>query len=163
MVRRRFSNHTTCPYCGSELATTDLTPNFALRDSIQEFKETFCKMIDSSHVRLIRQIGQGSFKVVHEAELLVPGSAAPTVVAASVVSAADVGAEAEVLLGLGQHPHLVRFLGMFRTAHEVTLITELAPLGSLDNHLHDDDVEDSITQAHRRVIISQVRRARRHR
>ena len=54
--------------------------------------------IDSSHVRLNRQIGQGSFKVVHEAELRVPGSVAPTVVAASVVSAADIGAEAEVVL-----------------------------------------------------------------
>jgi len=77
------------------------------------------------------------------------------VVAALRVPAASVGAEAKVLLGLGQHPHLVRFIGMFRDAEDMVLITEYAPLGSLDKHI--EEVEDDITADHKMVIISQVR------
>ena len=77
------------------------------------------------------------------------------VVAALRVPAASVGAEAKVLLGLGQHPRLVRFIGMFRDAEDMVLITEYAPLGSLDKHI--EEVEDDITADHKMVIISQVR------
>ena len=85
-----------------------------------------------------------------------PGSQAPIVVAAAKILETNLGAEADILLGLGRHANLVRFIGMYQEDPHVWLITEYAQLGSLDNLLHDDDVEDSITPAHRQIIISQV-------
>ena len=76
------------------------------------------------------------------------------VVAALRVPAASVAAEAKVLLGLGLHPRLVQFIGMYREAEDAVLITEYAPLGSLDKHI--EEVEDDITMVHKMVIISQV-------
>ena len=93
---------------------------------------------------------------MHRAELRVPGSQAPTVVAAAKILETNLGTEADILLGLGRHPNLVRFIGMYQEDPHMWLITEYAQLGSLDNLLHDDDVEDSITPAHRQIIISQV-------
>ena len=116
-------------------------------------------MIEAGHVTMGRVIGRGSFKVVREAQLRIPGAGAPTTVAAAEVAASALGAEAEVLVGLGRHPNLVRFIGMYEASPNVVLITEYAPLGDLENHLKDDDVEDSITTQHRTVIIAQVTRA----
>ena len=133
-----------------------LTPNYALRDSIKEFGERFSKQIDSRHISILEEIGRGSSKIVYRAELRVPGSPGATVVAAAKVLATALGAEADILLGLGRHPNLVRFIGMYRADPDVMLITEFAPLGSLDNLLRDDDVEDSITPEHRHIIVLQV-------
>ena len=105
---------------------------------------------------MLETIGRGSFKVVRRAELRVPGAGAPRIVAAAVVAATALGAEAEVLLGLGRHPNLVRFIGMYEASPNVVLVTEFAPLGSLDNHLLEDNVEDTITLQHRTIIIAQV-------
>ena len=76
-------------------------------------------------------------------------------VAALRVPAASVGAEAKVLLGLGQHPRMVRFIGMFRDAEDMVLITEYAALGSLDKYV--EEVEGDITADHKMAIVSQVR------
>ena len=79
---------------------------------------------------------------------------AAQVVAALRVPAASVAAEAKVLLGLGLHPRLIQFIGMYREGEDAVLITEYAPLGSLDKHI--EEVEDDITMDHKMVIISQV-------
>ena len=61
----------------------------------------------------------------------------------------------KILLGLGQHPRLVRFIGMYKVEADTMLITEFAPMGSLDKHI--EEVEDGITAGHRWVILAQVR------
>ena len=62
------------PLHGGALANDQLTENIALRKAIVEWETKFCKLISSSNVTIVELIGRGSFKVVHRAELRVPGS-----------------------------------------------------------------------------------------
>ena len=72
-----------------------------------------------------------------KAALRLPGSPRATTVAALQVRDGDVAAEAATLLKLGKHPRLVTFLGQCKSTvapgADVILITEFAPMGSLDS------------------------------
>jgi hypothetical protein len=70
-------------------------------------------------------------KQVHRATLSVSDDVQPTPVAVLRAPQGSVSAEAEVLLKLGRHPHLVRFFGQCHDGDDELLLTELAPIGSL--------------------------------
>jgi serine/threonine protein kinase len=76
------------------------------------------------------------------------------VVAVLRVNSGDVAAEADTLLRLGRHPRLVRYLGQCKDGHETLLTMEYAPMGALDQYI--EDVEDTITVAHREAMLLQV-------
>ena len=61
--------------------------------------------------------------------------------------------EVKVLIRL-RHPHLVRYLGMCTAATETLIVTELAPLGSLDNFLNDR--EGRVSLEHKLVMAHQI-------
>lgn len=71
------------------------------------------------------------YKQIHRAILSVPDDVQPTPVAVLRAPQGSVSAEAEVLLKLGRHPHLVRFFGQCHDGDDELLLTELAPIGSL--------------------------------
>ena len=77
---RRFATQrsrglpSTSPLHGGILDNDNLAPNIALRKTIEEWETKFCKLISSSNVTILEQIGIGSFKKVHRAELRMPGS-----------------------------------------------------------------------------------------
>ena len=86
-------------------------------------------------------------------------AADPIPVAVMRVRAGSVAAEADVLLGLGRHPHLVRFFGMCRDGEEDLMVTELAPEGSLSDlmtRLDEQEEPTSIPAAHKLAILQQV-------
>ena len=75
------------------------------------------------------------------------------------VRADSVAAEADVLLRLGRHPHLVRFFGICRDGEEDLLVTELAPEGSLSDlmmRLDDQEEPAPIPAAHKLAMLQQV-------
>ena len=108
-------------------------------------------------------IGAGSFKKVYKATLT-SGNGQQAVVAAMRVRTADVAAEAKVLLELGQHPRLVRQLGVcsgfqFRDgpADDTILVVEFAPRGDLHSVVLDMmDEEDTIPIPIKLVVLQQV-------
>ena len=77
----------------TELDNDTLAPNFALRDLIHEWDAKYCKTTNSSHVTTLGQMGRGSVKNVYRAELRVPGSTAPRIVAAVKVPSTSLAAE----------------------------------------------------------------------
>ena len=157
-----FRGHPTSPRTGAALASKVLTPNHALRNSIEEWQEDNCKLIPRTALAFRDpedQIGAGSFKRVFRATLRLPGSPRAVTVAALQIRDGDVAAEAAVLLKLGKHPRLVTFIGQCRSVaadprSDMILITEFAPMGSLDKAI--EDVEDEITLQHKVAIMMQV-------
>jgi len=69
--------------------------------------------------------------------------------------AAEVTAEAKVLLKLGKHPRLLRYIGMVADGLEAQMIvTEYAPRGSLKDAL--ESIEDDLSWTHQIVILRQI-------
>lgn len=107
-------------------------------------------------------IGSGSFKRVYRARLSSGGRVAS--VAAMRVRPVDIVAEAAVLTHLGQHPRLVRHLGICSgfdftdiPGNEVILVAELAPRGDLRTvvvGMMDD--EGTIPMPIKLIILQQV-------
>ena len=155
-----FRGHATSPKTGAVLVSKILTPNHALRNAIEEWQQENCKLIPQTAFRdPADQIGTGSFKRVFKATLRLAGSPRAVTVAALQVRNVDVAAEATVLLRLGKHPRLVTFIGQCRPVAEdprsdMILITEFAPMGSLDAVI--EDVEDEITLQHKVAVMVQI-------
>lgn len=104
--QRNAGRPPTCPLDNGVLDTEHLTPNFSLRDAILQWEAKYCKTINSAHVKILEQIGRGSFKIVYRAELRVPGSSAPTIVAALKVPSNEVAAEVSALISFGSNAHV---------------------------------------------------------
>ena len=132
----------------------NLVPNHALRNAIDEWRLKHCKAVPRGAITLHEQVGEGSFKRVHRGELRLPGSKAATVVAVLQVRAGDVAAEAETLLRVAVHPHLVKFLGQCTEGGDSLLLMEFAPLGDVRTRL--EEIEESITPGHRLAMLQQV-------
>jgi serine/threonine protein kinase len=151
--------HTTNPFTGAAMASTAVTPNIALRQAIAEWRAAHCKEIPRTAITIGQQVGRGSFKVVYQGTLRLPGSRQASAVAVMKVRCGDVGAEADILLQLGQHPRLVQFLGMCREEpagerDDMLLITEFAPLGDLHSSL--EKFEASLTPHHQLAMLQQI-------
>ena len=63
----------------------------------------------------------------------------------------DVADEIKVLIRLGRHPRLVRYVGLCQdaAAQKQYILVEFAPLGSLDSAM--EDIEDDLTPSHQRA------------
>ena len=133
-IVRWLRDHHTSPRTGSRLDNTTVTPNHALRNSIEEFMERTFKIQSREAITVGRLIGRGSFKVVHEGRLR--GHADPVAVL-KLDPSTCITDEVKAFVKLGRHPHLVRFLGVCLAGPEKLVLTELAPLGSLDNFMAD--------------------------
>ena len=68
--------------------------------------------------------------------------------------------EARMLLKIGRHPLVVRFLGQCVDGEDQLLITEFAPLGSLTDAF--ETLGDKFTLAHSVVIMQQIEQAMEH-
>ena len=145
----------------ARLPSTTLIPTHSLRNAIEEWQDTACKLLPRSALTLHEQIGAGSFKQVHRASLRIPGSSRDVTVAAMKVRSGDVAAEAKVLLQLGRQPRLVTFIGQCTEsgdpAADLLLLTEFAPMGSLDKALERLEDEGAVLSlAHKLAIMQQV-------
>ncbi len=65
-----------------------------------------------------------------------------------------------MLLKIGRHPRVVRFLGQCVDGEDQLLITEFAPLGSLTDAF--EKFGDRFTLAHSMVIMQQIAQAMEH-
>ena len=160
-IEQWLRTHDTSPKTGAQLRSRELLPNHSLRNSIEEWELANCKLIPRSALTLHKQIGAGSFKVVYRASLRRPGSPRDVTVAAMKVRSGDVAAEAEALLKVGRHPRLVTFIGQCKDsedpAADLLLLTEFAPMGSLDAALERLEEEgDELSLAHKLAIMQQV-------
>jgi serine/threonine protein kinase len=68
--------------------------------------------------------------------------------------------EARMLLKIGRHPRVVRFLGQCVDGEDQLLITELAPLGSLSDAF--ETLGNRFTLAHSMVMMQQIAQAMEH-
>ena len=150
------------PKTGAVLPSTTLTRNHALRNAIEEWELANCQLIRRADItpsafNRSTQIGAGSFKEVHKAEMVRAGASTAIPVAVLKVRRGDIAEEAEMLLGLGRHPHLVRCFGICRDGDDDLIITEFAAKGALDALVSDlEDDGESIPFQHKVVILTQV-------
>jgi len=134
--------------------TTALLPNLALKNAIAEALEAIAGAeLPFGAFGDVRRIKAGASKTVHRARFR-GGDVALLELRAG--GAAEVGErEARVFVELGQHPHLLRFLGRTETpAGRRCLVTEFAQCGSLVDAL--ERFEGRLTLRHRLRIAEHV-------
>lgn len=148
----------------------------ALRQAIEEWEEAHCKLLQRSSLTPVQstpphtpaetfnrttQIGVGSFKEVHRATLRLPGGGGTHVTTVAVLKIRDgsVAAEADILLKLGRHPHLVRFVGQCKDGpNDLLLVTEFAQLGDLESFMEklEEEEDETIPFQHKRAMLQQI-------
>lgn len=117
-------------------------------------------MVSRSDITLGRQIGMGSSKTVYE------GTFGGRQVAVMAMRRGDCLTECSILVRLGRHPHLVRFLAMCPASTSSSseggggdgarqlMVTELAPHGSLLGLFADR--EEEVTMGHKVIMMQQI-------
>lgn len=66
--------------------------------------------------------------------------------------------EAKMLLGLGRHPHLLKFIGLCNDGPDQLMVTEYAAMGALDKLIErlDEEEDETIPFQHKHVMLNQV-------
>ena len=147
--------HDTNPATNAQLPNKTLTPNYALRNAIEEWSSSFAKafkVVPRDAITIGRQIGRGSFKTVHE------GTYKGGRVAVLKLRAGSCDAEVAALVRLGRRQGLVQYMGMCCSEDEQLLLTEYAPHGSLDKLLEAGlkARPTGLSLAHKLAIMRQV-------
>ncbi|XP_073479500.1 activated CDC42 kinase 1-like [Aquarana catesbeiana] len=133
-----ISTLSSAPSPASTLPSISFSPAFPQGDSDCSLK---C-LINDQDLDLSERLGGGCFGVVRRAEWKIPNGS--TVSVAVKTLHADADCNPEVLQDFLQevnamyaldHPHLIRLYGVVLT-QPMKMVTELAPLGSLLDHLH---------------------------
>lgn len=98
---------------------------------------------------------------MHRATLRLPGGGGTHVTTVAVLKIRDgsVAAEADILLKLGRHPHLVRFLGQCKDGpNDLLLVTEFAQLGDLESFMEklEEEEDETIPFQHKRAMLQQI-------
>lgn len=157
------------------LGSSTTTNNMMLQRSILRWEERYSKVLQRKSLTPVEctpphspsktfcsatKISVGSFKEVHRAILCLPGasSGAGTHVAVLKIRDGSVAAEADTLLKLGRHMHLVDFIGQCKDGpNNVLLVTEFAPLGDLESFMGNLE-EDcaTIPFQHKCAMLEQV-------
>ena len=151
-IEQWLASHNTSPKTGAVLANNTLTPNHALRNSIEEWLTANFKLVPRSAVTFDeRAIATGSFKTVHRGTL--SGRSGPIAVL-RMRAGGSCEEEAAKLVKLGRHEGLVRYLGLCVEGPEQLLLTELAEHGSLYKFLEDH--EDAVTLPHKLTMMQQA-------
>ena len=151
-IERWLASHDTTPQTGAQLPNKTLTPNHALRNSIEEWLTANFKLVPRSAVTFDEHvIASGSFKSVHRGTL--QGRSEPIAVLRMRMGG-SCEEEAAKLVKLGRHPGLVRYFGVCTEGPEQLLLTELAPHGSLDQFL--EEREDEVTLPHKLKMLEQI-------
>jgi serine/threonine protein kinase len=154
----------TSPLTGAELPHTNLTQNIGLRNAIEEWQE-----IHAMHLRMAdiemegRSFAEGSFKNVYRGSLRIAvwgGSSKRVTVAVLKMRRGNCAMESRMLLKIGRHPRVVRFLGQCVDGEDQLLITEFAPLGSLTDAF--ETLGDKFMIAHSMVIMQQIVQSMEH-
>ena len=152
-----LTEHNVDPLTNSPLDVTTLTPNFALRDAINDYvRRVSGIIIPPSELILGERIGAGSEKEAFKATYK-----DQPVVVLRLRQSAGTNEEAQLFVRLGCHPHLVRFIGRTKIgdvdAAPNALVTELAVHGDLASYLgHLSDAGQELSLKHRLLLGEQV-------
>ena len=154
----------TSPSTGAELPHATLTPNIGLRNAIEEWQESHAMHLRKADIEMEgRPFAAGSFKNVYRGSLRITvrgGASKRVTVAVLKMRRGDCAMEARMLLKIGRHPRVVRFLGQCVDGEDQLLITEFAPLGSLTHAL--ETLGHKFTISHSIVIMQQIAQAMEH-
>jgi serine/threonine protein kinase len=154
----------TSPSTGAALPDTTLTPNIGLRNAIEEWQENHALHLRKADIEMEeRPFAAGSFKNVYRGSLRITvrgGESKRVVVAVLKMRRGDCATEARMLLKIGRHPRVVRFLGQCVDGEDQLLITEFAPLGSLSDAF--ETLGNRFTLAHSMVMMQQIAQAMEH-
>ena len=157
-IQEWFRGHNTSPATGARLATTVLIDNIALRNAIEEWMEAYFKTIRPAQLTVDKKVlAHSSFKTVRRGTLRVPSNSdqgVNTKVAVLEVRDGDFASEVEVLIRLGRHPNLIRYLGVCIEGDKRQIITELAEHGSLADAMVD--IEDDLQPGHTLIMLQQI-------
>ena len=163
-IEEWLAGHDTSPTTGVQLPYKNLTPNHALRKSIDEWQENFGMHLRRADIVIEGSpIAAGSFKTVYKGSLRVhaPGGASKTVVVAVLkMRKGDCATEAGMFLKLGRHPRLVRFFGQCVDGEDQLMVTEFAKHGSLLDCF--EMWEETITLVHNVAIMQQIAQGMEH-
>ena len=163
-IERWLATHDTCPSTGVQLlGSRDLIPNFALKNSIDEWKARTDRALRALNhtvpfetIAMGELLARGRTKDVHRGVML--GKPVAVCVLKGPTEAAVLGdREADILATIGTHPNIVRFLARSEDAQGRPLVVlELAPLGKnllqVISECHDGDVKVS-----ERVVLQLLR------
>ena len=163
-IEEWLAGHDTSPATGVQLPNKNLTPNRALRNSIDEWQENYGMHLRRADIAMEgRPIAAGSSKTVYKGSLRVhaPGGASKTVVVAVLkMRKGDCTTEAGMFLKLGRHPRLVRFFGQCVDGEDQLMVTEFAKHGSLLDCF--ETWEETITLVHNVAIMQQIAQGMEH-
>lgn len=105
-------------------------------------------------------LGEGNFKVVFKGTMgaLDVAIMEPKGSISRSISMIDFDKEARALLQLGEHPNIIKYLGIVvDDPGPPWLVTEFCSFGSLDKFLDPEtNVSDALTSFHQRLIIQQI-------
>eukprot|EP00041_Stephanoeca_diplocostata_P033490 m.1108009 g.1108009 ORF g.1108009 m.1108009 type:complete len:710 (-) comp24351_c0_seq3:2151-4280(-) len=152
---------TTSPATGAQLIHTSVTNNHNLRKSIDEWRQQRFNMIRACDLEVFgTAIAAGSFKSVFRGRLKrAPGTTAllkePSTVAVMMLrDGGELETEAKILLKLGHHPRLLRYIGMCTERQPCCLVTEFASMGSVKDAL--TNIALQLTPAHDLAMLQQI-------
>jgi hypothetical protein len=130
-IERWLGSHNTSPVTNATLTDTSITPNHALRNSIDDWLRANFKLVPRTAVNFDENapIASGSYKEVFRGTL--QGHPQPIAVLRMRVGG-SCEAEAATLMKLGRRRGLVKYLGLCTEGASHLLLTELAQHGSLD-------------------------------
>ncbi len=135
-----------------------------LRNAIEEWQESHALHLRMADIEMEgRPFAAGSFKNVYRGSLRITvrgGASKRVMVAVLKMRRGDCAMEARMLLKIGRHPRVVRFLGQCVDGEDQLLVTEFAPLGSLADAF--ETLGNKFTLAHSVVIMQQIAQAMEH-
>jgi hypothetical protein len=128
-IQTWLESHNTSPRTGAPLSCKTLTPNHALRNSIEEWLGFNFKLVPRTAVTFNENdpIARGSYKEAFRGTLR-----GQTIAVLRMRVGGSCEEEAATLVKLGRHKGLVKYLGICTEGPQHLLLTEFAPHGSLD-------------------------------
>ena len=157
-----FEDRQTSPLTNAVLENKTLTPNIALRKSIEEWEDKHLLLLRRDQLTIEEDpIGVGSFKTVYRGKLQIPGAPLPSDVAVMKIRQGNIVDETKMLLRLGRHPRLVRFYGQCKQVREQDpfIVTEFAEFGSLSDvigRMSDEGTLSKLTMHHKIIMMAQI-------
>jgi hypothetical protein len=137
-IQTWLESNNTSPQTGAPLSCTTLTPNHALRNSIEEWLGVTFKLVPRTAVTFNENdlIARGSYKEAFRGTLrsqTIGGTLrSQTIAVLRMRVGGSCEEEAATLVKLGRHKGLVKYLGICTEGPQHLLLTEFAPHGSLD-------------------------------
>lgn len=160
-IKNWLKDNNTSPSTNTPLEHSRISDNIALRQSIEEWRETYYKLVRSGDLDVEpNTISSGSVRTVFQGKMKrLPGSPTPlrehlVVAVIEQIDGGPLEAEAALLSHLAYNPRLVRYFGMCTERANPCLVMELSDKGSVHNLVRNASAD--VSSAHDLAIMQQI-------